>query len=138
MNQSMNQAISAYKKATTSVAPMTAVVLLFDEILDSLAHAELALDAKRYDEGFERVQRSVTILRGLRSILNMEAGGLISQQLRETYTRNIFALNASVGKPDAAERLAKLAAGLLTLRDAWATIAGMALRTPQEPEGQVA
>ncbi|ADZ72383.1 flagellar export chaperone FliS [Polymorphum gilvum] len=135
MTLPMARAIDAYRRAATAVPPAHAVVLLYDEVVNALTHAEQHARLGRYDVAFERGQRAVTILRGLRGTLDMDRGGTLAQQLCDTYTRNIFAINAAIGKADAAERLRALVLGLVALRDAFAALAAMEPRgTPRRLE----
>lgn len=125
MSYAMSRAISAYRQAATAVSPIVAVVMLYDEALNAIVQAQHFLELKEYEMGRARVQRTVDILRGLRQNLDLEQGGTVGQQLCDTYTRNIFALNATLGKSDAVERLQKLFNGLVELRNAFASIPGM-------------
>ncbi|MDJ0932514.1 flagellar protein FliS [Breoghania sp.] len=75
MSVMMNQAISAYRKATTTVPPVTAVVLLYDEAINATQKAVEATEAKLYEEAEIQMLRAVSILRGLRQAPGMEAGG---------------------------------------------------------------
>ena len=113
----------AYRRAASSVAPMTAVVMLYDKAIVSLHRAVTAKQEGRADESFAHASQAATILRGLSYTLDFERGGEIAEDLRATYTGNILALLHSFGKPDMPERYRKLASGLSELRDAWALIA---------------
>ncbi|MEI2384804.1 flagellar export chaperone FliS [Breoghania sp. JC706] len=133
MSVMMNQAISAYRKATTTVPPVTAVVLLYDEAINAAQRAADATENKYYEEAQVQMLRAVSILRGLRQALDLDAGGNIARQLLDTYSSVIRALTQTVGKPDAAERFHRLGEGLIELRDAWATMTTLLPRgTPAE------
>ncbi|MTH97458.1 flagellar export chaperone FliS [Roseibium sp. RKSG952] len=119
MSTAYSSAISAYRKATTAVPPLSAVVLLYDEVLNSVVHAACHVRDKEFEQAHVRTQKAVTILKGLRQNLDMEAGGEVSEQLLDTYSKNILALNTTIGKKDAVERYKSIAAGLLELRNAW-------------------
>lgn len=125
MTYAMSRAISAYRQAATAVSPIVAVVMLYDEALNSIRQAVHFIELKEYEMCFQRIQKCTDILRGLRQNLDLEQGGALGQQLCDTYTRNIFALTSSIGKKDAAARLQTLSEGLLELRNAFASIAGM-------------
>ncbi|PTW59335.1 flagellar protein FliS [Breoghania corrubedonensis] len=128
MSVMMNQAISAYRKATTTVPPVKAVVLLYDEAINAAQRAAEATDEKLYDEAQTQMLRAVTILRGLRQALDMDAGGSVAKQLMGVYSSVILALTQTAGKPDAVERYHRLAEGLTELRDAWATMTTLPAR----------
>ncbi|MBN9672045.1 flagellar export chaperone FliS [Roseibium aggregatum] len=131
MSYAMNRAISAYRTAATTVAPPAAVTLLFDEVLNAIVLAARHLRDKDYEESHRRIARATGILRGLRQNVNPDIDQALGQQLITMYTRNIFALNTAVGKPDAANRFATLAEGLLELRNAWADMTTLAPRNAQ-------
>ncbi|KZM50501.1 flagellar protein FliS [Labrenzia sp. OB1] len=131
MSYAMNRAIAAYRTAATTVAPPAAVTLLFDEVLNAIVLAAEDLRKKQYETALLRVARATGILRGLRQNVDMDINKSMGQQLIDMYTRNIFALNSAVTKPDAEERFATLAEGLLDLRNAWAEMTTLAPRNQQ-------
>ncbi|WP_321344622.1 flagellar export chaperone FliS [Breoghania sp.] len=135
MSVMMNQAISAYRKASTTVPPVTAVVMLYDEAINATQRAAEATETVRFEEAEEHMLRSVAILRGLRQALDMEAGGAVAEQLVTMYSRTILALTRTVGKPDAAARYRRLAEGLTEIRNAWA---GMTTLHPRPMQAEAA
>ncbi|MBD8891321.1 flagellar export chaperone FliS [Roseibium litorale] len=132
MSYAMNRAIGAYRQAAVAVPPLSAVVLLYDEVLNALILTSRHLAAREFEQAYLRTQRAVGILQGLRQNLNLETGGALAKQLLDTYTRNISAINAVCGKPDATQRLVKLSTGLLELRNAWAEMTSLSQR-PLDP-----
>lgn len=128
MSYAMSRAIAAYRTAATTVAPPAAVTLLFDEVLNAIVLAAEHLRKKEYETALLRVARATGILRGLRQNVDLEIDKSMGQQLIDMYTRNIFALNSALTKPDAEERFAALAEGLLELRNAWADMTTLAPR----------
>jgi flagellar secretion chaperone FliS len=112
-----------YRRVSVTVAPVTAVVRLYDGAIVRLERAVVALEARRLDESYNHVTCAAAILRGLSHILDMEHGGAMAETLRGMYTKNILALLRSVGKPDAVARYRKIGKGLRDLRDAWAAVA---------------
>ncbi|WP_417711088.1 flagellar export chaperone FliS [Roseibium aggregatum] len=129
MSPLYSNAISAYRKASTAVPPLSAIVLLFDEALNAMVLASEHVRSREYEQAHLRTQRAIAILRGLRQNLDLNNGGAVAQQLCETYTSNIAALNATIGKPDAIERYKKLATGLLQLRNAWSGMTTLSERS---------
>lgn len=128
MDPNLRHATSAYRQAATMVPPMTAVVLLYDKAILLLQRAgQMARDGQT-EGSYGCVTKATAILRGLSHVLDFERGGAVAEILRATYTRNIFALHASFGKPDMQQRYAKIVEGLVELRDAWAGIAGTTRR----------
>lgn len=132
-----NLAAMAYRRAASSVAPMTAVVMLYDKAIVSLHRAVTAKQVGRADESFAHASHAAAILRGLSYALDFERGGEMAESLRATYTGNIFALLNSFGKPDMPERYGKLASGLSDLRDAWAVVAKLPTKAEEAAPRQV-
>jgi flagellar secretion chaperone FliS len=131
-----NLAAMAYRRAASSVAPMTAVVMLYDKAIVSLHRAVKANQDRRADESFAHASHAAAILRGLSYALDFERGGAIAESLRATYTGNILALLNSFGKPDMPERYGKLASGLAELRDAWAVVAKLPTKAEEAASGR--
>lgn len=123
-------AASAYRKAATVVAPMTAVILLYDKVIVLLQRASLAAEKRDPQESFVKVTEATTILRGLSHALDFERGGPVAERLRKMYTQTILTVLASYGKPDMPARYKRIAAGLSELRDAWVEVA----RQAQSPD----
>lgn len=119
-------AIAAYRSAVMTTPPLQAVVLLYDGILVRIDSAVAAAVAGDYGRQFDEVMSAINILNGLIVSLDMDKGGAVAVRLRDTYATNIRALLKSVGRPDGVEACRRIAAGLRTLRNAWADIGGMA------------
>lgn len=136
-NLNANLAAMAYRRAASSVAPMTAVVMLYDKAIVSLHRAVKANQERRADESFAHASHAAAILRGLSYALDFECGGEMAESLRATYTGNILALLNSFGKPDMPERYGKLASGLSELRDAWAVVAKLPTKAEEASPRQV-
>ena len=130
-NLGARQAASAYRQAATVLPPEMAVVRLYDCVIVLIQRTVDALEAKRRDEGFALVNRAAAILRGLSHVLNYERGGALAARLQKMYSKNIVALYGTLSKPDAPLRYRKLAEGLMEMRDAWATVAGMPTRAAE-------
>lgn len=125
MTQTLAHAIGAYRVAATQVHPLVAVVKLFDETLRRIALAVHSIENKRHEDAYVHISRASLILRGLAGNLNFEAGGDVAETLKQTYVTNMIALHTAYGKKDAVARYRKIRSGLLELRNAWATVAGM-------------
>lgn len=126
MNSRMGQAAAAYRQAAASVHPTVAVVKLYDATLLAISQAIRAREASQFEECFVKVMRAATILRGLDHALDYAKGGAVAERLHRVYKGYIIALHLSYGKPDVVRRYRKLHDSLIELRDAWASIAGMA------------
>jgi flagellar protein FliS len=122
----MGQAAAAYRQAAASVHPTVAVVKLYDATLLAISQAIRAREAEQFEECFVKVMRAATILRGLDHALDYAKGGAVAERLHRVYKGYIIALHVSYGKPDVVRRYRKLHDSLIELRDAWASIAGMA------------
>jgi flagellar secretion chaperone FliS len=125
MTQNMNayRVTQAYRGASTTVAPLTAVVMLLDGAILYLKKTVEAAEAKRFEESHGHLVRATSILRGLSHNLNFEKGGPLAERLYKTYSSLILASLRSFGRPDAALRYRRLIVGLTEFRDAWKYVA---------------
>ncbi len=122
-------ATDAYKRAATTVSPLKAVVMVYDELINSLLRTDAALEKNDPAGAFANVEKAAKICRGLRHALDFSAGEAVSEQLDGVYKRMIFALHASFGKADSRARYKKLLEGIVELRNAWAEIGHFPPRT---------
>jgi flagellar secretion chaperone FliS len=123
MTHSRQHALSAYRSAAAQVHPQVAVVRLFDVALRNIREAVLAAQQGQVEGGYVAVTRACQVLRGLYA--NLTGDTDMTETLKQTYLVNLLALNAAFGKKDAVPRFAGIASGLLSLRNAFAEIAGM-------------
>ena len=124
MNQS-RYAINAYQTAQRTLPPLKVVVMLYDGILLRISRAADAARRGDYQKQFEYVMSATRIIDGLNRHLDMERGGEVAVNLRDTYESVARCLFRSVGKETAAEACDRLAIAVRELRDAWAEIAGI-------------
>ena len=117
--------ISAYQAAKRTAPPLTAVVMLYDEILKRIALAGAAARAKDYETQFNEAMYAAKIINGLDACLDMERGGTVAMSLREMYKAVVHALLGAVGRKNAALACDRLGEAVRLTRDAWAEIAGM-------------
>ena len=129
MNYALNHAIGAYRTANTAVAPTKAVTLLFDEILNSIILTSYYLHCKEFEKAFNRIVIAAKVMSGLRQNVNLNAAPELGQQFVDMYTSNIFALHNAYGRPDAVERFADIASGIVEIRNAWAEISRLPQRS---------
>ena len=130
-------AVKAYStvdlsSTTDNRRPEELIVLLFDKACSCLRRASMlpvdTLDELELSERLELIEdfhkstaKAMQIVIALREMLDMEAGGEVSQQLAETYTliaSNIWDASRSKNTAD----LAKLFEALAELRSGWETI----------------
>jgi flagellar protein FliS len=128
MNYAYSHAVNAYRTGKTAVSPVKAVAMLLDEAVNAIILTSYYLRRKEFENAFGRVVHVSKILSGLRQNVSLDTDPVMGQQFIDMYTSNIFALHNSYGRPDAIERYAKLASGLVEFRNAWAEIAGMPQR----------
>lgn len=129
MNYAHNRAIAAYKTANTAVSPVKAVAMLLDETVNAIVLTAYYLRKQDFESAFGRVVHASKILSGLRQNVNLDADPEMAQQFIDMYTSNIFALHNAYGRPDAIQRYATLAGGLVEFRNAWAEMAKMQQRS---------
>jgi len=118
-------AANAYRSASLTVPPLTAVVMLYDCAIATLQRSTQAMEARRIEEAHNSLLRATAILRGLDYHLDFDRGGACAERLHTTYNSLILAALRAFGRPDARERYRKIIAGLTELRNAWAAIAGI-------------
>ena len=128
MSYATRHAIGAYRTAAINVPPPTAVTLLLDEVLNTIALAAKHSRQSAFEQSFLSIQRASNILRGLRQNVDLDLDREFGQQFVDMYTQNIFALNNASGSRSAAEKFAELASGLLEFRNAWAEMTTLAPR----------
>ncbi len=133
MSQS-KYAISAYQAAQRTLPPLKVVVMLYDGILVRITKAADSARKGDYQKQFEYVMSAARIIDGLNRHLDMERGGQVAQNLRETYEAVARCLFRSVGKESAAEACDRLVIAVRELRDAWAEIAGVSSSVDQQQE----
>ena len=127
-----SKAASAYRSAATTVAPLTALVMLYDGTITALQRVVLAWEARRIEEAHQHLVRATTILRGLDHNLDFARGGAVAERLHATYNSLILAALRAFGRPDARARYRTIVAGLVDLRDAWAALAGLPARNDDQ------
>jgi flagellar protein FliS len=122
-----SRAAAAYKRvaADTGVQgadPHQLVKLLFDALLQSVARARGALQARDIAAKGAAIGKAVRILEeGLKAGLNMEQGGELAQNLRSMYDYSILRLTqANLHNDDAA--LAEVSALIKPVADSWKQI----------------
>jgi len=116
------QATQAYRGASVTVSPLSAVVMLLDGAILFLKKSLQASEAKRIEDSHNHLIRTTTILRGLSHHLNFDKGGPLADRLFKTYNALILACLRSFGQPDASVRYRRIIASLTELRDAWAAV----------------
>jgi len=116
--------IGAYKEATISTQSRgRLIVMLYDGAIKFLKLAIRELEAGNYAAKGQYINRAQDIINELNAVLDMEAGGEISKNLRGLY---LF-MNRHLGQANA-KRDPKMIQDVITLLDelnqGWKTIAG--------------
>lgn len=70
---------------TAQASPVQLVLVLMDGLLDELARARGHVQARRYEQKAQSLEKCVAIINGLSSALDMEAGGEVVQNLARLY-----------------------------------------------------
>lgn len=70
---------------TASASPVQLVLILMNGLLEELARARAHIAARRYEEKALSLDKSVEILNGLSSSLDMESGGEVVVNLARLY-----------------------------------------------------
>jgi flagellar protein FliS len=106
------------------------ILLLFDGALRAVADARVHLDARRIAEKGAAVSRTLAIIeQGLEQAVDRDRGGAIAENLLALYDYAKRRLLAGNLDNDSAA-FAEVAALLLPLRDAWASISAAVHATP--------
>lgn len=141
----MNRALNAYAQIDTQTAiasatPVQIIVLLYDGAINSLASAKGKMQEMKLAEKGQLISKAISIVEGLRSVLDFEKGGDIARNLNDLYDymkRRLAAANLKNDQGGLDEVMGLLA----TLREAWVELetrerqgaAGMAPRPAATP-----
>lgn len=70
---------------TAQASPVQLVIILMNGLQDELSRARAHIEAQRIEPKARSLERCVSMLNGLSSALDMEAGGPLVEQLAELY-----------------------------------------------------
>jgi flagellar protein FliS len=70
---------------TAQASPLQLVLVLMDGLLDELARARAHIEARRFELKAASLDKCVSIINGLSSALDLEAGGEVVQNLARLY-----------------------------------------------------
>ncbi len=70
---------------TAQASPVQLVLVLMDGLLDELARARGHVQARRFEQKAQSLEKCVAIINGLSSALDMDAGGEVVQNLARLY-----------------------------------------------------
>ncbi|ABC23336.1 flagellar export chaperone FliS [Rhodospirillum rubrum] len=125
----MSQAMAAYGTARRAQTPLKIVVDLYDLALTSVSRAKAARMTETFEAEFEAMSKATLILSELERCLNTEdpRAQSMSKTLRQFYKRTITQLHAAKqarGGDEAIGTYASVHSQIMTMREAWAEIAG--------------
>lgn len=122
-NPTVSKALSAYATANSTVPPLIAVARLYERATTNARRAREAVRARRFDEAFAELDRTITILTALDSVLDMGRGGAVAQDLRRFYRIMIQQVANVPARPDPAAAADAVARQLGVMAEAWKTVA---------------
>lgn len=101
-----------------AASPYELVLMLFDGLLDELARARGHIEAKRYQQKGQSLEKCLNILNGLNGALDYEGGGEVVQGLARLYDYCIYRLS-EVSVSLSLEGLDEVTNLLGVLREGW-------------------
>lgn len=101
-----------------AASPYELVLMLFDGLLDELARARGHIEAKRYQQKGQSLEKCLNILNGLNGALDYEGGGEVVQGLARLYDYCIYRLS-EVSVSLSLEGLDEVVNLLGVLREGW-------------------
>lgn len=101
-----------------SASPYELVLVLFDGLLDELARARGHIEAGRYEQKGQSIEKCMAILNGLNSALDTDEGGEVVAGLARLYEYCIFRLS-EVSVSLSLDGLDEVVQLLGTLREGW-------------------
>lgn len=119
----MNRALNAYAQIDTqtaiaSASPVQIIVLLYDGAINALASGKGKMQEMKLAEKGQLISKAISIVEGLRSVLDFEKGGDIARNLNDLYDYMKRRLAAANLKNDQAG-LDEVIGLLSNLREAW-------------------
>jgi flagellar protein FliS len=123
MTYQLNETYDSYRSVdlearAAAASPYELVLMLFDGLLDELARARGHIEAKRYQQKGQSLEKCLNILNGLNSALDYEDGGEVVQGLARLYDYCIYRLS-DVSVSLSLEGLDEVVSLLGVLREGW-------------------
>jgi flagellar protein FliS len=123
MTYQLNETYDSYRSVdlearAAASSPYELVLMLFDGLLDELARARGHIEAKRYQQKGQSLEKCLNILNGLNSALDYEGGGEVVQGLARLYDYCIYRLS-DVSVSLSLEGLDEVVKLLGVLREGW-------------------
>lgn len=126
MTNATHRALNAYSNidletAVNSASPLQLILLLYDGAIGALATAKGQMQDMKFAEKGRLISKSISIIEGLRAVLDFEKGGEISKNLNDLYEYMKHRLTIANLKNDP-EGPAEVIRLLNDLRSAWAKL----------------
>ncbi|MBM7059141.1 flagellar export chaperone FliS [Pseudomonas sp. UL073] len=125
-NYQLNESYDSYRSVdlearAAAASPYELVLVLFDGLLDELARARGHIEAKRFQQKGQSLEKCLNILNGLNGALDYEAGGEVVQGLARLYDYCIYRIS-DVSVSLSLEGLDEVVGLLGVLREGWAGV----------------
>jgi flagellar secretion chaperone FliS len=121
---------TAYRQSDARGATsLRLVVLLYEQIIQDLRQASLAIDLNNIELRTKRINHALDVICLLQATLNLERGGQVAQNLvrfYDTVRANLCEAQFQASK----EILARQVTDLLTVREAWEQVERLEGATP--------
>jgi flagellar secretion chaperone FliS len=129
-----NSNLTSYvEQKTLSASPLELVAMLYSKAISEIREARLRLAARNIELRSKAISKACDTIGELDGSLNMEAGGELSQRLRNLYRYCLVRLlDANLHQAD--EPLAEVLGLLVTLSEGWQSIAQAAAHTTAMPD----
>lgn len=126
MTDAVNRALNAYSQvnlesAVNSANPVQLIILLYDGAIGALAKAKGHMQEMKFAEKGRCISHAISIIEGLREVLDFKRGGEIAKNLNDLYEYMKNRLSIANLKNDP-EGLAEAIHLLNDLRSAWAAL----------------
>lgn len=114
----MKHPISAYTRATHTVAKTRQVVMLYDGAIRFLKQAAEAIEANNIEERYMKLTRASDVISGLQNSLDFDSGGQTAHVLFEFYS-SVEARIMGLHRQPSAAACQQVVTDLKEMRDVW-------------------
>lgn len=117
------KATRAYATADSAVPPLLAVVRLYEKTLSHLGRARIELQSRRFEPFFHEIDKALTIMAGLDSILDMKRDTDVALELHRFYVNMMRLSGVIAARRDPLPMIDRIIAMWSKMLDAWRTVA---------------
>lgn len=118
----LSRATSAYAQASKAVAPVRAVVLLYDGMIRAVAAARKAIEEGRLEDRYLQTRKASEIVLGLQTSLDFANGAEVANTL-DAFYNSIFVRLQRINTTNSVEICDDVLAALRNVRESWAQVA---------------